>query len=439
MDRILSYLNNRRLLVILLLGFSSGLPLALTSTTLQAWFTVSGVSILTIGLLGLVGQPYIYKFIWAPIMDRYELPWFGKRRGWMLLTQVLLLITICSMSFLQPILHPLLLASIGLLVAFLSASQDITIDAYRTDLLSEPERGMGAAMAIAGYRIAMLMSGGIALVLAQMIGWQITYVLMGLCMTIGILASLAAPEPEFEMRAPESLLKAIVLPCQDLLNRKGSLVILGFIIIYKLSYEFILSMTPTFLLRDLGFSLVQVGTITRGIGLIALLIGLLIGGVVLIRITVIRALLIFGGLQALSILGYIYLSLIGKSLYTLIFVVCAENLFVGMESTAFIAFLMGLCHHRYTAMQFALLSALATFGRIIAGPIGAVVVDYSSWTYFYTLSFLIALPSLVLLWYQQNSFSLTFQPVLGDCRGDSQGDSDCQTHKRYVESKIPID
>lgn len=399
-----SFLFNRRLLIILILGFSSGLPLALTGSTLQSWYTVSGVNILTIGFLSLVGQPYIFKFIWAPLMDRFEIPWLGRRRGWMFIAQALLLVSIILMSLFQPAQHPILLGGIGLLVAFLSASQDITINAYTTDILLPEERGLGSAMTVAGYRVAMMVSGGGALILAAKIGWHWTYIIMGLMMLVGMIATLAAPRPTEQIAPPESMAKAIVNPLKDLVTRQSGVMILLFIFLYKLSYEFVLAMTPIFLLRNLGFSLIEVGAINNNVGFIALFIGVFLGGAALIRMNVLKALLIFGSLQALGILGYVYLALIDHSLHALTAVVSAENFFVGMESAAFVAFLMSLCNHRYTAMQFAFLSALATVGRIFAGPIGALIVEHGSWVYFYVISFLIAIPALLLLWRQQHKF-----------------------------------
>jgi PAT family beta-lactamase induction signal transducer AmpG len=398
------YLFNKRLFFILILGFSSGLPLALTSSTLQAWYTVSGVNILTIGFLGFVGQPYVYKFLWAPLMDRFEIPVLGRRRGWMFITQTSLLLTIVGMSFVEPARHPYFLGGLGLLAAFFSASQDINIDAYRTDLLKPEERGMGAAVAVTGYRIAMLVSGGFALVLAAEIGWHYTYMLMGCLMLAGMISSLTAPDPTYVADAPESIIKAALDPLRDLFNRESGLIILVFIIIYKLSYEFILTMTPTFLLRDLGFTLIQVGTINKGIGFAALLLGIFCGGILLIRMGILRALFIFGSLQAVGNLGYMCLALVGKDLTLLISVISAENFFAGMEASAFVAFLMSLCNHKYTAMQFALFSALATVGRVIAGPIGALIVMHSNWAHLYFWSFVIALPALTLLWTQRRKF-----------------------------------
>ncbi len=400
---------NTRLFFVLLLGFSSGLPLALVTSTLQAWYTTAGVKILTIGFLGFVGQPYVYKFLWAPIMDRYEIAFLGRRRGWMLITQILLLLSICAMALVNPKLHPVALGGMALWVAFLSASQDINIDAYRTDLLKPEERGMGSAYAVTGYRVAMLVSGGLALILAGKTNWQVTYLVMGMLMFVGIVTTWFSPAPTYQSTPPESLSKATFEPLKELIFRQRGLLILLFIVLYKLSYEFILAMTPTFLLRDLGFSLVTVGSINKGIGFFALLIGIFMGGIALIRMRITSALLLFGTLQALGCLGYLVMALQGKNLILLVTTISLENLFAGMEAAAFVAFLMSLCNHRYTAMQFALLSALAMAGRLIAGPLGALIVMQHGWAELYFYSFIIAMPAIILLYCYRNQFQSLLQ------------------------------
>lgn len=403
-----SQLLNRRLISILLLGFSSGLPLALTSSTLQAWYTMAGVDILTIGFLGLVGQPYLYKFLWAPLMDRFQLPWvgdrFSRRRGWMLLTQLLLCFSIALMAWFDPAEHPYVLGFIALWVAFLSASQDISIDAYRADLLKPPERGLGAAMAVTGYRLAMVVSGAFALIFAAEMGWHLTYLLMAAIMVVGMITSFIGPEPTYQAPPPNTLKLAVVEPFRDILGRTSGWYLLLFVVLYKLSYESLLSMTPTFLLRELGFTLVQVGAINKGMGFAALMLGIFLGGLVLLRLGVLRALLIFGFLQAFSNLGYMLLAFMGKNLSLLVAAISFENFFAGMEAAAFVAFLMAICNHRYTATQFALLSALATLGRVFMGPLGAMIIIHSSWSVFYLVSFLMIIPALAILWMKWDDF-----------------------------------
>ncbi len=389
---------NRRMLSMLLLGFSSGLPLALTSGTLQAWYTVSGVDIVTIGFLATLGQPYVYKFIWAPLMDRYVPPLLGRRRGWMLAMQCCLVITIAAMAFFNPALSPWILAAIGLAAAFFSASQDTAIDAYSTDLLKPEERGVGAAMKVGGYRVAMIISGGVALLMAVAIGWRWTYLIMAMLMSVGILATLFGPEPRYEAKPPSSLGKAIVDPFKEFISRDGAIIILLLVILYKLGDAFALSMTTVFLIRGVDFSLVDVGTIIKIVGVGATILGVFLGGTIMSRIGLYRSLLFFGLLQAVSNLTLMWLAIVGKSYFLMVSSIFIEYLCGGMGTAAFVALLMGLCNHRYTATQYALLSALSAIGRVFMGPVAGVMVEHIGWVYFYFWSFIIALPGLLLLW-----------------------------------------
>ncbi|MGH8579557.1 MAG: MFS transporter, partial [Gammaproteobacteria bacterium] len=237
----------------LFLGFSSGLPLALTAGTLQAWLTVAGVDIKTIGVFALTGLPYTVKFLWAPLMDRYTLPLLGRRRGWMLLTQLGLLASIAAMASLSPADNAALLGALAVLVAFLSASQDIAFDAYRADILQPAERGFGAAVSVTGYRMAMLASGALALVLSDQIGWQSTYVVLAMPMTLGLAATLVSPEPGLSGRVLLSLARAVREPFVEFWSRSGAWSLFALIVLYKLGDAFSASLSSTFLLRGLGF------------------------------------------------------------------------------------------------------------------------------------------------------------------------------------------
>jgi len=397
--RAIELIFNRRLLLILFLGFSSGFPLALSGGTLQAWFTVDGVDIVTIGFLSLVGQPYVYKFIWAPLLDRYIPPLLGRRRGWMLLTQFLLLFAIAAMALYSPKQHPVLLGSIALLVAFLSASQDIAIDAYRTELLKPEERGLGAAVYVAGYRIAMVVSGGIALVFAAKFGWRMTYFIMATMMMVGVFSSFFGQEIEGDAaRVPVSLRAAIIDPFQEFMSRDLAKGILLLIVLYKLGDAFAGSLTSTFLIRGLGFSLMDVGLINKGVGMVAVIAGTFIGGALLAWIGLFRALLLFGVLQAVTNLSFVFLALIGKSYIVMVAAIGLENLCGGMGTAAFLAFLMSICDQRYTASQFALFTALSAIGRVFIGPIAGVMVKHMGWAHFYFWTFIVAIPGVLLLW-----------------------------------------
>lgn len=389
---------NRRLLAVMLLGFASGLPIALTSTALQAWYTVSGISIVTIGFLALLGQPYVYKFLWAPILDRFPLPFLGRRRGWTFCMQLAIIGTILLMSLQNPIMHPALLAATGLLLALFSATQDIAFNAYQTEVLHEHERGLGAAYGVSGYRIAMLVSGALSFVLADQIGWQATYRIMAVLMLVGALGSIIGPENKNAAPIPQSLFKAMVDPLKEFLSRDSAKALLLLVVLYKLGDAFALTLSSTFFIRGLGFSQTDVGLMTKGVGLAASLIGVLIGGSLMLRMGLYFSLFWFGLLQAISNLAFMVLAICGKNLAMMGAAIFIEQVCSGMGTAAFVAFLMSLCDKRYTATQYALLSALAAVGRVFIGPVAGIMVEHIGWVQFYWWSFVAALPGVGLLW-----------------------------------------
>lgn len=390
--------TQRNSAVLLLLGFASGLPLALTSSTLQAWMTVAGVDLKTIGFFSLVGQAYVFKFLWSPLMDRYTPPLFGRRRGWLLLTQILLIATIVGMGMIDPQRHLWWLAALAVTVTFCSASQDIVFDAYKTDLLSAEERGAGAAISVLGYRLAMLISGGLALWLAdRYLGWQATYWLMAGLMLIGIVATLMAPEPQADVPVPRTLEQAVLAPLRDFFLRDNAWLILLLIVMYKMGDAFAGSLGTTFLIRGVGFDASEVGLVNKTLGMLATLIGALWGGVLMQRLSLFRALMLFGILQAVSNVGYWLLAITDKNLLTMSCVIFVENLCGGMGTAAFVALLMTLCNRAFSATQFALLSALSAVGRVYVGPIAGWFIELHGWPLFYLFSILAALPGLVLL------------------------------------------
>ena len=388
---------NRRIVAVLFLGFSSGLPLALSGGTLQAWLTVENIDIKTIGLFSLVGLPYTLKFLWSPLMDRYVIPILGRRRGWIIATQLFLIGIILGMSITSVQNGLWMLAFLAFLLTFISASQDIAIDAYRTEVLHEPERGLGAAVSVTGYRVAMLVSGALALILSEYIGWRATYMIMALIMLVGIIATWLGPEPDNPGSPPTSMKEAVQGPFKEFFSRAGVWSLLGLIILYKMGDAFAGSLTTTFLIRGVNFSVGEVGAINKGMGLASTIIGALFGGVLMARLRLFKSLLIFGIFQAISNLSFMFLAIIGKNYPLMIFTIAFENLAGGMGTAAFVAFLMALCDNRFTATQFALLSALASLGRIFVGPVSGVLVDKLGWTTFFFATFLFALPGLLLL------------------------------------------
>ncbi|MBI6548780.1 muropeptide MFS transporter AmpG [Xenorhabdus lircayensis] len=391
----LSALRNYRTL--LLLGFASGLPLALTAGTLQAWMTVENVDIRTIGFFTLVGQAYVFKFLWAPAMDRYSPSFLGRRRGWMLVTQLLLIVSIAAMGFLQPSQHLWWLAALAVTVAFFSASQDIIFDAYKTDLLSQEERGSGAAISVLGYRLAMLVSGGLALLLTTCIGWQSMYWVMAGMMLIGVCATLTAKEPEINTAPPKTLHQAVFEPLSDFFSRNNAWLILLLIVLYKLADAFALSLSTTFLIRGVGFNAAEVGMINKTLGLAATIVGALYGGYLMHKLSLFRALMIFGILQTVSNFGYWVLAVTPKDIYVMGAAVFLENICGGMGTAAFVALLMTLCNKSFSATQFALLSALSAVGRVYVGPVAGWFAEAHGWPMFYLFSIVIGLPGLVLL------------------------------------------
>lgn len=396
---VIKLIFQKRMLIILLLGFASGMPLGLIGTTLQAWYSVEGLSLVTIGFLGLVGQPYIYKFIWAPAIDRYQPLSIGRRRSWILITQCLLVLLLIIMAFFNPSSAPMGLALLALGLSFVSATQDIAIDAYRTEILPEEERGFGAAMAVAGYRISMLVSGGLALVLAQYLGFKITYLLMAACMSLTIIATLKSEEPKMYGVPPLNFKQACILPFVEFLNRKNAIALLLLVILYKLGDAFAGSLTTTFLLRGIGFSLVDVGLINKTLGLLGALLGVFCGGVMLSRTGLFKALFGFGVIQALSNLTYMGLIWTDLNYALMSTAVFLENFGGGLGTCAFFALIMSLCDKRYTATQFALLSALSAIGRVYVGPVAGFLVEAFGWSEFFIWSLVVSLPGLCLLFW----------------------------------------
>jgi len=389
--------SNRRIAVMVLLGLSSGLPLALTGGTLQAWMTVAGVNLRTIGIFSLVGLPYTLKFLWSPLMDRFVPPYLGRRRGWILATQLCLLLGIIVMGTIPPREAPLVMAMMALCIAFLSASQDIVVDAYRTDTLKEKERGIGSAVFVTGYRVGMLLSGALAMILSDRIGWQNTYFVMAGLMSVGILTTLVSPEPESAPRPPRTLQEAVTGPLKDFFGRGSAILVLFFIMFYKLGDAYAGTMTTAFLIRGMGFTPTDVGTVNKGLGLISLIVGATLGGTLMVRLGLYRSLLIFGVLQAVSILSFVVLAWSGKSYPVMIWAVAFENLTGGMGTAAFVALLMTLCNQKYSATQFALLSSLAALGRVFITPTSGYVVEAVGWAWFFVIAALTAAPGLLLL------------------------------------------
>lgn len=388
--------GGKRVLYLAGLGLSSGLPLALTGTTLQAWMSSAQVDLTIIGIFSLVGLPYTLKVLWAPLLDRYSLPWLGRRRGWILLTQILTAAAIFLLGLSSPASMPWVTAWLALSTAFCSASQDIVIDAYRADVLTHTELGPGAATSVIGYRIALLVSGAAALILSDYMTWQKVYTLMAGLMLANILFTLAAPEPAATVLPPRTLKEAVIEPLISYFRRSDAVSMLVFIMVFKLADAIAGAMTTPFLL-DLGFSRTDVGTVNKALGLLGTIVGTLAGGGVIAKIGINRSLWLFALIQALSNLSFTGLALLGKNYSAMVAAVALENICGGMGTAAFIAFLMSLCDKQFTATQYALLSSLMAVTRVLAGTPTGYMAKSMGWALFYAVSTLGAVPGILLL------------------------------------------
>jgi PAT family beta-lactamase induction signal transducer AmpG len=398
----LQVFQSRKMAALVFLGFASGLPYNLTRDTLSAWITVEGLKLSTIGwFVGLANAPATLKFLWSPLVDRFVPPFLGRRRGWMVLTQVALIVAIAAMALQKPAQALQLLAINAIVIAFLSATQDIAIDAYRTDVLEEREVGAGVAIWVMGYRLALLLTGALALRWAEQFSWSVVYLLIAALMSIGLLSAILAPEPVSDETSsrPETLWDAVYLPFIDFFQRSGirrGAFILIFILLYKLGDYLAANMTTPFLVKT-GFSLSAIGDIKGGMGLVATIVGGLAGGAILSKLGINRSLWVFGGLQAISNLAYFSLALVGRSYPLMVLTVNIENFCAGLGTAAFLGFLMSLCNPRFSATQYALLSSLVAVSREVFASPGGAIAQSTGWPLFFFLTFLIALPGLFLL------------------------------------------
>ncbi len=370
----------RRLFVVSILGFSSGLPFALLGTTLQAWYADTGMSVMQIGLLSLLGLPYTYRMILAPLVDRYNLFGLGRRRGWMMSMQVLLLLGFNGLAWLQPQSSPHLIALLACALSFCSAMQDTVIDAQRIEYLPEADYGLGAAFGVLGYRIAILIGAGVALIVAAHVGWAWTYRLMGSLMSIGLVTAWCSQEPP-ATKAPTGW-HAWIEPFLNLLSRENCLWLFAFILLYKLGEAFTTTtsgIVMPFLRQSLDFSLETIGYVNKLMGVVALLTGGLVAGYILRIWLLYRALICFGFMQAVSNLLFLALAIQGKVMWLFVTAVFFDNLAAGMGTTALVALLMQVVDKRYTATQFSILVAISAIPRIFGGPLGALIQARVGW------------------------------------------------------------
>ena len=390
---------NKHMLICIFTGFSSGLPLFILYQLVPGWLRSEGVSLAEIGLFSLIGIPYVWKFIWSPLMDRYSFPLLGRRRSWMLFTQIFLLITIAAFGFLNPTTNIWTVAYLAAAVAFFSASQDIVLDAYRRELLLDHELGLGNSIHVQAYRLSGLVPGSLAFILADHMSWQSVFLIVAAFMFIGLILTLSIKEKDSSAQQPKTLQQAVVLPFKEFISRKGikpALQILVFLFLYKLGDNMATALqTPFFI--DLGFTKTEIGVVAKTASLIAMTIGLAVGGIVMIKLSINRALWLFGIVQIVSILGFAALAEIGHNTYALAFAMGFEYLGVGLGTAAFTAFIAKATNPAFAATQFALFTALTALPRTFANATTGFIVEQVGWTNFYYICTALAIPGMLML------------------------------------------
>lgn len=395
-QELLKQLFQKNMLVVFLMGFGSGVPLLLTSRTLQAWMTDVGVDLKTVGIFSLASLPYTLKFLWAPLMDRYPILSFGRRKGWLMVTQIALVASLFALSMIDPRAEIGMVALLALVVSFFSASQDIVVDAYRREILPDENLGLGSTYYIYGYRIAMWVSGGFALGLAAFVSWEQVYQIMALIMGLALLVTAFADEPSSSAQAPRSLKEAVIEPFKEFLSRPGAWLLLSFILFYKVGDNIAGNMLTPFYLK-MGYSKLEIAAIAKTFAVFSTLLGGFIGGVVILKLGILRCLYLFGILQAFSTVAFSALYFSEHNNWILGSVICFEDLTSGMGTAAFVAFMASITNKKFTATQFALLSSLMGVPRIfIAAPAG-LMAESMGWPVFFTTCALLAVPGLIMI------------------------------------------
>ena len=396
-------LLNRRMLICIFTGFASGMPLYLLISLVPAWLRSEGVGLKEIGFFALIGLPYTWKFFWSPLLDRYRLrlPGFnaGLRRSWMLTTQVALLFSIAALGFFDPDTEIWSIAWLCLLIAFLSATQDIVLDAYRRQILPDHELGLGNSIHVNAYRIAGLVPGSLSLILADSLPWQSVFMVTAAFMVLGIGLTLSIDEPQTDARHPTTLNRAIVEPFKEFFSRQGvqqACLILAFMLLYKLGDSMATALATPFYL-DMGFSKTQIGLVAKHAALWPMIIGGILGGIMMLKIGINRALWLFGMVQIVSILGFAVLARVGEGLWLLGLVISFEYLGVGLGTAAFVAFMARSTHPAFAATQLALFTALTAVPRTVASSVTGIIVEGVGWENFFYLCTALAIPGMLLL------------------------------------------
>ena len=384
------------MLVCLIMGFSCGLPLLLTMGVLQTWMKDENIDLTLIGLVNLVQIPYTWKFIWAPVVDRYSIPLLGRRRGWLLLSQICLMFSIIGLGYSDPGKNLIMMMITAMLVAFFSATQDIVVDAYRREDLPDDELGLGSSLYMSGYRFGSMLASGGGLIMADHMSWSAVYSVMGICMLIGIVTTIFTPEPEMTEGTPVTLKAAVVEPFVEYFKRSGAVWMLAFILLYKLGDMMASAITAPFYL-DIGFTKTEIGAVVKIFGIWAIIAGAIIGGTAIVKLGINKSLWVFGVLQAVSTAGFALLARVGHSVIVLSGVIAFENLSMGMGTAAFLAFMASITDKRFTATQYALLSSLMAVPRVIISAPTGYLAKIMGWESFFISCALIAIPGMLLL------------------------------------------
>jgi MFS transporter, PAT family, beta-lactamase induction signal transducer AmpG len=394
-------LFTRRMLICVFTGFSSGLPLYILISLVPGWLRSEGVNLAAIGLFTLIQFPYTWKFLWSPLMDRFAVPLLGRRRGWMLITQCALILAIGFMGLLSPVMELRAIAGLAVITALLSASQDIVLDAYRREILRDVELGLGTAVHVNAYKVAGLIPGSLALVLADHLPWSTVFAITAVFMLPGLAMTLLIKEPAIPAGAPRTLRAAVVEPFLDFIGRLGwrqALLVLAFIFLFKLGDSMSTALATPFYL-DMGFTKSEIGLIAKNAGLWPSVVGGLLGGLWMVKLGINRALWLFGAAQAISILGFAVLSQLPHDRVALASAIASEALGVGLGTAAFTAFIARATNPRYTATQFALFTSLAAVPRTLVNATTGWIVEYTGWFDFFLLCTALAIPGMILLWW----------------------------------------
>jgi PAT family beta-lactamase induction signal transducer AmpG len=385
-----------RLALMLGIGFASGLPNPLTGSTMTAWLASEDVTLAMIGFASIFQLPYNLKFLWAPLLDRYGIPGLGRRRGWMLTTQIALVLSIGALGSFDPGSALTGVGVLAVVTAFLSATQDVAADAYRTDILPAAQRASGTAIFVAAYRGALIVAGAVALFLSDLLPWSIVYWIFAAAMGVGIVTSLIAPAAPTEAVAPRSMKEAIVDPFVEFFNRRGSIAFIGIIMLYKVGDVVVGHLQIPFFM-EMGFTRTEIGAVLKGLGLGATIVGALAGGGLVARWGLKPALIVFGVAQAIANLAYVGVAEAGKSYAWMTGAIGLDNFMNGLGTAAFVALLMTLCNKRFTAFQYALFSSLMTVPGRLLGYHSGWLASEAGWANFFLISTAAALPALLLL------------------------------------------